>query len=135
MFEALVDSVQRRDAAALGRLYAEDAVLFHPLSPEPLRGREAIRASDQILFEAFPDVAVEVRSVLGTEEQCAGEVVIRGTNTGPLDLGDGPMEPTGRRVAVPAVWWVVLRDGLIVEERDYMDALGFTAQLGISTPG
>ena len=136
VLRALAAAVQRRDADALAALYAEDAVLYHPLTPGGVRGRDAIAASEQGLFDAFSDVEVELRSVLEGGSECAGELLIHATNTGPLDLAGETIPPTGRRVELPSVWWLTLRgDGLITEERDYMDAAGFMTQLGLARPG
>ena len=37
------DTFNKHDLDALARLYAEGAVAYDPMYPEPLRGREAIR--------------------------------------------------------------------------------------------
>lgn len=42
--EKLVKAIKGRNAAALAELFADDAVLHHPLVPEPIRGSEAISA-------------------------------------------------------------------------------------------
>ena len=129
----LADAVQRRDADALAELYAEDAVLYHPLSPAPLEGRRAIRESEQALFDAFSQIEVSLRTVLTGDQSCAAELVIRATNTGPLYLGgEEPLAATGRRIELPSVWVLDLGpDGLIVGERDYFDTATFRSQLGL----
>ena len=131
--QQLAEAVQRADADALAGLYAEDAVLHHPLSPTPVEGRLAIRESEQALFDAFPEIAVELRTVLTAERSVAAEVVLRATNSGPLDLGgEEPVPATGRRIEIPAVWVLDLGvDGLVVEERDYFDTAAFISQLGL----
>jgi SnoaL-like protein len=43
----LVSGLESRDAEALSELCADDAVVHHPLWPEPVRGRTAIRASER----------------------------------------------------------------------------------------
>lgn len=128
-----VEAIERADGDAFAALFAEDAVGHHPFFPEPLQGREAIRASEQGLFDSFSDIHVEVRSVLADHDRCAMEVVLRATNTGPLDVGgEDPVPATHRTVEIPAVWWCEVRDdGLIVEERDYLDTAAFMAQLGL----
>lgn len=131
----VVDAVQQRDAAAVAALYTEDAVVHHPLYPEPARGRDAIRAGQQELFNTFSDVSVEVRSDLTGENSCAAEVVLRATNTGPIDVGaDEPIPATGKRIEDYAVWVFDLSsDGLIVEERDYLDTARLMQQLGLGS--
>ena len=110
LINRLVEAITNRDADALARLYAEEATLRHPLFPEPARGRAAIRAAEQELFDAFSDIEVEVRSVLTGESRCAAEVVLRATNTGPIDAGgDEPAAATGKRIEDEAVWVFDLR--------------------------
>jgi steroid delta-isomerase-like uncharacterized protein len=130
----LARAIERRDPAALSELFADDAVLRHPLSPEPIAGKAAIVASEQALFDAFSEIEVEVVRVIGEADDVAVEVVVRATNTGPLDAGgEQPLPPTGRRIELPSVW--LLRfdsDGRIVEERDYLDTASFFRQLGLA---
>ncbi len=133
--QRLVEAAASRDADRVAALYAEHATMRHPLFPEPLRGRAAIRAAEQELFDAFSDIEVELRSVLSGGKTCGAEVVLRATNTGPIDLGDEqPAPATGKRIEDEAVWVFDLGDdGLIVEERDYLDAATATlmGQLGL----
>ncbi|MFA9443791.1 ester cyclase [Egicoccus sp. AB-alg6-2] len=131
--DKFIESIEAGDSEAFAALFAEDAVGHHPLYPEPVRGREAIRQSEQALFDAFSDISVDVRSVLVDGDRSALEVVIEAVNTGPLDLGEGePVPATGRTVALPASWWLDLGpDDLIVETRDYLDTATFLRQLGL----
>jgi steroid delta-isomerase-like uncharacterized protein len=133
--EGLVGAIERRDADALVELFAEEAVLRHPLSPEPIEGKTAIAASEQALFDAFSEIEVEVVRVVAEGDDVALEVVIRATNTGPLEVGaEEPLPPTGRRVELPSVWFLLLgSDGKIVEERDYLDTASFFRQLGLAS--
>ena len=96
----MADAVQRRDAEAMAALYSADATVHHPLYPEPARGRDAIRASQQALFNAITDVEVQIRSILTGENTCAAEVVITPTHTGALDVGGKALPATGRRIEV-----------------------------------
>lgn len=132
--ERLIAAVEARDAAAYAALFAEDAVALHPLSPDPIRGRAAIEAAERELFDSFSQVSVEVLTVARKSELCAAEVVLRATNTGPIDVGAGePLPATGRAIELAATWWLEVRDdGLIVSERDYFDTAALMAQLGLS---
>jgi steroid delta-isomerase-like uncharacterized protein len=126
----MADAVERRDAEALAALYAEDATVPHPLYPEPAHGREAIRASQQELFDAITNVEVQIRSILTGESSCAAEVVIKATHAGALDVGGKTRAATGGRIEVEEVWVFDLNpDGLIIEERDYLDTAALLAQL------
>ena len=135
MAEKLVGAIEGRNADAIIELFSEDAVLHHPLSPEPIQGRASIGASEQALFDAFSDIDVEVLRVVAEADDVAIELVIRATNSGPLDLdADERILPTGRRIELPAVWFLRLGpDGRILEEHDYLDPADFLRQLGVTS--
>lgn len=129
-----ISTIEQRDADGYAALFAEDAVVHHPLAPDPIRGREQIRASEQALYDSFTDVRVELRSLLSSHDSCAMEVVLRAVNTGTLDVrGDDAVPATGRSIELPAVWWLEIADeGLIAAARDYFDAAALMAQLGLA---
>jgi hypothetical protein len=124
--QRLIDAITRRDIDAYAAQYSEEAVAHYPLSPEPIMGREAIRESEAALFDAFSEIEVEVVTRYGNSRGAVVEVVLRATNTGPLELGPGETMPaTQRRIELPAAWIFEFgEDGLIVAERDYFDTGG-----------
>jgi len=130
----MVEVIQRADIEAFSQLFAEDAIMHHPLSPSPLEGRAAIRESEQALFSAFSEIIIEVVNLLGTESTAAVEVVLRARNTGPLEVGSGESVPaTQRRIELPAAWFFEYdQNGLIRTERDYFDTAMLMAQLGLT---
>jgi steroid delta-isomerase-like uncharacterized protein len=134
VIDRIVDTIQRAAAEEYAQLFAKDAVLEHPLTPEPLRGRAIIQEGEQALFDAFSDIDIEVRSTTSEERRIVAEVVLRATNTGSLDLGDGePIPATGRRIEVPAIWIFEFDPaGLVEAERDYFDTNAMLVQLGLN---
>jgi steroid delta-isomerase-like uncharacterized protein len=133
LVEQIFDAIRREDAEAYSKLFAEDAVLEHPLAARPLQGRAVIREGEQALFDAFSDVDVEVRTFTSEGPRVAVEVVLRAINTGSMDFGDGePVQPTGRRIEVPAAWIFEFGpESLVTAERDYFDAAAMMSQLGL----
>lgn len=131
--ERLASALERGDLEAIASLYAQDAVMYHPLTPEGVRGRDAILDSEAELLRAFGDVRVEVRSVVEGPGVSAAEVVLRAVNDGPLDVGGSePLPPTGRPIELASVWWFELdEEGLVTEERDYFDSAALMSQLGL----
>ena len=131
----IIDAIQRSDAQAYAEFFTEDGVLEHPLSPNGLRGRAAIRESEQALFDSFSDVAIDVRSMTAEGSRVVAEVVLRATHTGPIDLGEGePLAATGQRIEIEAVWIFEFGpEGLLTAERDYFDTAAFMSQLGIGS--
>jgi steroid delta-isomerase-like uncharacterized protein len=131
----IVNAIRQEDAEAFGRLFADNAVMHHPLAPVPLRGRSAIRDGEQALFDAFSDVDIKVKSKLNEGQHYAVEVFLSATNTGSIDLGNGRVvPPTGNRIEVPSAWFFDLgADGLVVAERDYFDTATLMSQLGLES--
>lgn len=130
--DRFIAAVESGDIANVVACYAPDGRQVHPFSPEPVVGRDAIRASDGALMAAFPDVRIERRNVAGVGMTVVIELVLVGTNTGDLDLGDEVISATGRTIRVPSVWVIDLDEsGLISEERAYFDSAVFFRQLGL----
>jgi steroid delta-isomerase-like uncharacterized protein len=131
--QRMVQAIERADIEMFAQLFAENATMHHPLAPSPLEGRAAIRDSEQALFMAFSNIEIKIVSLLSGERSAAVEVVLRASNTGPIELGPGESVPaTNRRVELPAAWFFEFdEDGLVLTERDYFDTAAFLSQLGL----
>jgi predicted ester cyclase len=81
---------------------------------------------------AFTDIAHRYVSYVEQGDAFADEWVFVGTHTGPLQLPDGTeLAATGRRVEMPGMEFVKVRDGKIVVDNLYYDNLGVAAQFGL----
>ena len=100
--------------------------------PAAAKGRDEITQREAPLFAAFSEITLDVRTVLEDGDTVMIEGLIGATNTGELPMPGGTLPATGRRVTVPTVSVARLDgNGLVAEERRYMDVAGFMAQLGI----
>ena len=129
-----IDAFNQRDLPALEALYAEDAVTLAPSFPEPLKGREAILAVIPGLWAAFPDARWELRHpVVTSGNQAAYEVVTQMTHDGPMPMPDGTvLEATGKQLSYEIGIFLTLDDdGVIAEERGYLDTAAIATQLGL----
>src|SRR5262249_54539870 len=101
------DAFSRRDAAAIGLLYAEDGQVFPPTAP-PLEGREAIVAMWQGVL-ALPIASLQRQTTeVGSSEDSAWETG-RYTMTG----NDGKPAETGKYVIIwkhDEAGWKIYRD-------------------------
>lgn len=121
-----------RDAERFASCYAQDAVVTDPVSPEPLRGREAVQQDVAAFLEALPDTSAELQEVLVDGKTAATRVLITGTQTGPMPTPSGTIPPTGRPVQVPmGVFSRFGADNKITEEYRYYDQAGMAEQLGV----
>ncbi|GAB1510826.1 nuclear transport factor 2 family protein [Actinophytocola sp. KF-1] len=118
VFLALVEGVAAGRWAELPDLYAEQTDVthpFHPLRPAALRTRDELRAHFRPTGDG-PRLARRPANITVHEttdpEVIVAEFEYRGTN---LD--------TGEDFVTPAVFVLRVRDGAIVESRDYFDHL------------
>jgi steroid delta-isomerase-like uncharacterized protein len=121
-----------QDAAALANNYAEDQVTICSGVPEPVRGRKAKEEFVGGFFRAFPDLNIELTSVLESGNHVVCEGIMRGTHNGPLVSPEGEIPPTGKNVELRLVY--ILRispEGLVEEDRTYFDNAEFLSQLGL----
>ncbi|MEU7925377.1 nuclear transport factor 2 family protein [Micromonospora sp. NPDC049107] len=116
-FLRLVNGVCDGPYEDLADLYGEQTHVthpFHPLNPPPLRGRSELHEH----FTAAPPVGrtlnrkpVDVR----IHETADPEVIVAEF------AYQGRVAETGEAFTVPCVFVMRIRDGLIIESRDYID--------------
>jgi ketosteroid isomerase-like protein len=127
VFLRLVHGVADRDFDALPALYAEQTDVRHPMSPygdQPLLTREALR-------EHFGGTGPAVAGVVRFQPD---NVRIHETQDPEVVVAEfeyaGTVIASGEPFRVPAVFVVRVRDGLIVESRDYIDHLAMIRARG-----
>ncbi len=128
------DTFNKHDLDGLAKLYAADAVAYDPMTPEPLRGRDAIRKDAATFFKGFPDIRFEIITTIEKDDRNgADEIRLTGTHTGPLETPTGEeLAPTNKRVELKGSAFARLNErGEIVEERRYYDVATFLRQLGL----
>ena len=96
-----------------------------PLSP--IRGRDGVRKSLEMLFAAFPDIRIEVEQILASGNYVVGRVRVTGTHKGNY-FG---IAPTNKRVDYRSCNVLELRDGKTIRSRIYADNATLFQQLGV----
>ena len=121
----LFDRVAAKDLRGASELFALDAVFTEGRTA--LQGRSAIRQMLAEMWEAFPDLRVDVRALVGKGSTVMTEIELVGTHRGPF-LG---CEPTGRIIRWPgAAHYEVNGAGdKIVSESFFFDSAGLVEQL------
>jgi ketosteroid isomerase-like protein len=131
VFHALADAVPRLvlgDPSQLDRLvdlYSNETCVVHPFAPfgiEPLRNHADLRRH----FAGGPG------RTTGAERFEATDRVVHRTEDPEVVVGEFRYTGTahGRAFAVPCIFVLRVRDGKIVESRDYADHLGFARAFG-----
>ena len=131
--EKYASAANRHDAQAVAAFYANDCVIYGPLFPEPLRGRDAAQKDIADFIRAFPDLRFEFRNALEKGDVGVAELHMSGTNTGPLSTPIGEVPATKKRIDIWGAGYARINSqGLIAEERRYYDTAGFMKRLGLA---
>lgn len=117
----------RRDLEKLIDTLADDAVYEVVPLKKFWRGKEEIRQFYHMLWEAMPDVKLDLKSRVADEHHVVEESYVHGTHTGPL-FG---IPPSGREIGFDVVIYFPFRDGEIMGERVYLDVNSITGQVGV----
>jgi steroid delta-isomerase-like uncharacterized protein len=127
----LFDGFNNKDYDAIEALAADDFDLIDVGSGKKYQGVEGARRNAEGWLTAFPDVKVELLNVVASGDWAVAEAVGRGTHAGPMQTPMGEVAPTGTKMELHFCSVVKVRDGKIVEERDYYDVMTIASQLGL----
>lgn len=110
---------------------ADDCQFEDVARSESQVGPDGYRSDYERWRRAFPDGEVKVTNVIVDGERAVVEFVNRGTHTGPLESSLGTFEPSGKRHESRYCSVMHVKDGMVVEGRDYYDAASIARQLGL----
>lgn len=125
------ESWDLRDPDRGAAVIAEDCHFEDVARGEVLRGPEAYKQDYRRWRDAFPDGEVKITNVIVAGEWAVVEFVNRGTQTGTLQSSLGEFPPTGRAMEVRYCSVMKVKDGKVVEGRDYYDSASIAKQLGL----
>ena len=97
------------------------------IAPGPIRGRDGARKSLEMLFEAFPDLRLEVEQIIASGDHVVVRVRVTGTHKGNF----AGIAPTNKSVSWRGCNVVELRNGKAIRGRLYADHANLFQQLGV----
>src|ERR671924_2177053 len=106
---AYFDALARRDVEAMAALWAPDGT-DHIAGQVDAVGPNGVREYFTVLFAAFPDFALTVRSTVSEDDRTAVHWTATATHLGPI----WGVEATGARVELEGIDLLRVRDGMIV---------------------
>ncbi len=131
VMDRVTDAMINGDSAALGALYAPDAVAETP-DRGTIRGHDEIVAYLGELRVAFPDASWEGLHKFEIGDTAIDEGYFIGTNSGPIAGSGGESIPaTGKSVRIRECDVATVEDGFVTSHRFYFDVLGYVTQLGL----
>ena len=127
------EAYNARDWDRVAKLHAESVIGWSPESPEPRKGRAAIREEFVGYATAFPDSRLQVERTFGQGDWVCGEFTFTGTHKGALPGPGGQTVPATNK-PLRMTYAVVFKfdRGEIVERHEYFDLSGMMAQLGLA---
>ena len=123
---ALFEHASRGELDAFGEHLAPDFVLH----PDDWRGADGLAEMVRGYRSVLPDLTVRIDHQFAEGDYVATRFTVRGTHQGAL-MSE---EPTGRTVEFSGITISRCADGRILEEWEYVDAIGLLGQLGVLTP-
>ena len=116
---------------AMDEIYSADCVLHSPPLPD-VEGLEALKANVAGIREAYTEISLHYGGMVGEADRIAYRYAWRALHTG--QSATLPIPPTGNEVTMEKCVVAHLRGGMIVEEFEFADYLGFLQQLGVVPP-
>jgi len=124
----MVDAINRDDMAAYKALLHPEYSYRGP-DGQIERGQDAGVALIQMYRSAFrDDLKMDIQNIYAAGDTAVVEFIGGGTHSGEL----AGVAPTGRRVAMPVVTILEMRDGKVHTEREYFDSGYLMQQLGVT---
>jgi predicted ester cyclase len=113
---------------AVDDAWDEDTVIYPPMAPEPVRGREALKEMMKGNLAVWSDVRIQIDDLIAEGDQVVALVTFNATNTGEI-MGQ---PATGRSVSFQVAHFLRFSGNRIVEDRQVTDSLALLTQLGLA---
>ena len=125
-----------QDVDATMATMTDDPVVVHVATAIGARGREAVRRfyADHFIGHQARDMHLVLTSRTATPVRVVDEMTISFTHDMLMDWILPGVAPTGRKVVVPIVAVIGMRDGLVDCEHIYWDQATVLAQVGLLDP-
>ncbi|WP_375483946.1 ester cyclase [uncultured Jatrophihabitans sp.] len=125
--QAFGEAVNTGNLNAFDDLVATDCVDHDP-APGQVAGPDGYKALFTEMRTAFPDLHVEVETLVADDEQVAFAYTLTGTHQGPFQGHDA----TGKSIEVRGMQISTFADGKMTERWGSSDELGIMTQLGLA---
>lgn len=114
------DVFNKHDPNAADKYIAANGVDHSPM-PGQKPGLAGVKATFAAMFKAMPDLHATVDDILVDGDRVVARVTLTGTAKNAL----GPMKPTGKKIKVTGLDYLVIKDGKLIERWGYDDHMAF----------
>ena len=123
-------AVNNQDHDLISEIFAEDLVVHFHGGREEVNGLEEFKAYLDALYEAFPDLTISLKELVGEDDM----VAVRFTGTGTHEAEYNGIAPTEKEIQLSGMRFCRFDDGKIAEVWGQRDDLGVLVQLGVVEP-
>jgi steroid delta-isomerase-like uncharacterized protein len=123
----LIAELDKGNAEIILKLYAPDAKYYFPSGSLKPISREDEVAQAKMFLAALPDISHQVIDIFAVKDKVVLRSVARGTHRAELE----GIPATGNKIAISNTIIFRIKDGLVVEEAEDADMLGFYQQIGM----
>lgn len=118
----------KRDLSILDEFVAENSIDHNPFLPGQSQGVEGTKQAYSNVFQAFPDLQVNVEDQIAEGDKVVSRLKMSGTHKGEF-MG---IPPTGKKGTATLIDIVRISGGKVVERWGIMDQAELMKQLGIA---
>ena len=124
------DAWNAHDVDRIASMHAPDMVFENHTAGERAEGKEALAHITQI-FESWPDIRFETRSLYVREDLVVQEWTARATHVKPLHRGELVAEPSGKRIEWEGMDVIPFEGGKVSRKDVYSDSVSILRQVGL----
>lgn len=107
----------------IDELVDEDAVFYFPFAPEPVHGRDGLKAFVRSVRAGMTDMHETIDEIVAEGDRLVALVTVKGTDTGTM-----APDAAGRKVTLTVVSFVRFKEGRILENRQFIGRFAGGAQ-------
>ena len=127
LIKTVIAEIDKGNPEIMLKLYAPDAKFFFPSGSTKPLSREAEVAMARTFLAGLSDLTHEITDIFAVKDKVVLRAVVRGTHRAELE----GIPQTGSKIALSVLAVFRIKEGLVVEEAEDADMLGFYQQLGM----
>lgn len=127
VIKTLFAELGRGNASVFQTLYSPEVKYYFPSNTPTPMSRDDEIAQERMMIAAFPDLKFQITDIFAVKDRVVVTFTAQATHKGELQ----GIPATGNKATISAICLFRLKDGLVVEEVEEADMIGFYQQLGM----
>jgi predicted ester cyclase len=128
----IYESFNNNEIDNLLNYFSDSAVAIHVPTNVTFNGKEGFRQATEIWKGAFSDAKCDIKNTIVSDDYIVTEFNGIGTHDGILETPMGKIGPTGKKINVPFVEILKIKNGKIQGSKLYFDVATMMQQLELT---